>query len=372
MTRTESRTRSSKIGVQVLTSYRSLSRKKKGKAKDKQQTFEDWTADRIEENEAVNYIRTRVALWRDRDYPHITSVTRRLLEHWKNDDRYRRKHDGDDVKLTGDDRKEAEQREEEARIWISGLEAVNRKIGVKTVFDLSATPFFLRGSGYSEGTLFPWVVSDFSLIDAIESGIVKVPRVPVSDDSMIGDVPTYRDLWLRIRDDLPKKGRGQDAVTGEPRFGSTQWVRFDTVRPTYKTDPHKCHVSHVVADTDSREQKMAQTLEDMPEVIRYVKNHNLGFTIPYTINGQRKNYYADFIVHVDDGHGRDDPLQLIVEVTGAGDKKKEAKSSTAETLWVPAVNNAGQWGRWAYIEIRDPWDAEKTLRASVQAQEQAV
>jgi len=63
----------------------------------------------------------------------------------------------------------------------------------------------LSGSGYPEGTLFPWVVSDFSLIDAIESGIVKVPRVPVEDNSMTGEEPTYRDLWLRIRDGLPKK-----------------------------------------------------------------------------------------------------------------------------------------------------------------------
>ncbi len=86
------------------------------------------------------------------------------------------------------------------------------KIGVKAIYDLSATPFFLRGSGYPEGTLFPWVVSDFSLIDAIEAGIVKVPRVPVADDSMTGDQPTYRDLWLRIREHLPKKGRKTDDV----------------------------------------------------------------------------------------------------------------------------------------------------------------
>ena len=58
------------------------------------------------------------------------------------------------------------------------------------------------------------MVSDFSLIDAIEAGIVKVPRVPVADDSMTGEQPTYRDLWLRIREDLPKKGRGTDAVGG--------------------------------------------------------------------------------------------------------------------------------------------------------------
>ena len=82
---------------------------------------------------------------------------------------------------------------------------------MRAVYDLSATPFFLQGSGYREGTLFPWVVSDFSLIDAIEAGIVKVPRVPVADNAMTGEQPTYRDLWARIRDHLPKKGRGTEA-----------------------------------------------------------------------------------------------------------------------------------------------------------------
>jgi type III restriction enzyme len=131
---------------------------------------------------------------------------------------YRRKADGEEEVLKGDERKQAEKREEEARIWISGLESVKAKLGLKVVYDLSATPFFLRGSGYPEGTLFPWVVSDFSLIDTIECGIVKVPRVPVSDDSMVGEQPTYRDLWLRIREHLPKKGRGTEALKGEPNL----------------------------------------------------------------------------------------------------------------------------------------------------------
>src|SRR5207249_3174052 len=131
---------------------------------------------------------------------------------------YRRKPDDDGEKLTGDERREAEKRDEEARVWISGIEAVKAKIGVKTIYDLSATPFFLRGSGWPEGTLFPWVVSDFSLIDAIEAGIVKVPRVPVADDSMQGEQPTYRDLWLHVREHLPKKGRAADAVSGEPKL----------------------------------------------------------------------------------------------------------------------------------------------------------
>jgi type III restriction enzyme len=99
-----------------------------------------------------------------------------------------------------------------------GEEAVKAKLGIKVVYDLSATPFFLRGSGYPEGTLFPWVVSDFSLIDAIESGIVKVPRVPISDDQVRQDLPTYRNLWMSIREALPKKGRGTEAVQGEPKL----------------------------------------------------------------------------------------------------------------------------------------------------------
>ncbi|MFC1987756.1 BPTD_3080 family restriction endonuclease [Chloroflexota bacterium] len=683
---------------------------------------------------------------------------------------YRHKVEVEDEKLTGDDRKEAQQREEEARVWISGLEAVKRKIGVKQIYDLSATPFFLRGSGYSEGTLFPWVVSDFSLIDAIECGIVKVPRVPISDDTMQGDMPVYRDIWLRIRDHLPKKERKvKDAATGEPtlpkelegalnslygnyekyyhqweqntearargstppvfivvcnntsvsklvydwiagytkalpngnevivpgnlkifdnsdgrsqwlstpntilidskqlesgevmskdfkkiaelaieefkdeyrkRFpgrgtenltdedllrevmntvgkhgklgenvrcvvsvsmltegwdantvthimgvrafstqllceqvvgralrrrsyetnensmfepeyaevygvpfsfipcsgssndkpprnitrvralderiaceitfprvigykydvppdrlsytfnedsrmvlsteltpdktvnapivgestihqlrstlgmrreqevafqlakavldkyfsetdgvqpwlfpqlvsiarewiakcitikdnafiqmllitenrhyaaeriynaivwgikgramlrpilrtydniGSTRYVDFDTTRAVYPTSPYKCHLNYMVADTESWEQKMAQTLEDMEEVICYVKNQGLEFTVPYVIEGEEKKYYPDFIVRLKNQRG--EILNLIVEVTGEKKKEKASKVATARNLWVPAINNHGGFGRWAFIEISDPWDAKNTIRA---------
>ena len=115
----------------------------------------------------------------------------------------------DDEDLKGDDRKEAEENNEAARLWISGLEAVNRKLGVARVFDLSATPFFLRGSGYAEGTLFPWTMSDFSLMDAIECGIVKLPRVPVADNIPGAEMPMFRNLWEHIRAKMPKKGRGK-------------------------------------------------------------------------------------------------------------------------------------------------------------------
>ena len=697
---------------------------------------------------------------------------------------YRPKAQDNGDKLTGDERREAEKSKEQARVWLSGLEAVGAKLGVRVAYDLSATPFYLRGSGYPEGTLFPWVVSDFSLIDAIESGIVKVPRVPVADDAMTGDAPTYRDLWSRIREGLPRKGRRTQKLTGEPKLpvalegalhslygnyekrfeqwqadteaqargrtppvfivvcnntsvsklvfdyisgwdkelesgdtvavpgklalfsnvtpdgrwlprpstvlidseqlesgeamsaefkriarreveefkaevqrrfpgrnteeltdedllrevlntvgkpgklgenvrcvvsvsmltegwdantvthilgvrafgtqllceqvvgrglrrmsyaaapqqvevdgasveieafspeyaevygvpfsfipcagsqeprpvppttrvralderaaceitfprllgyrfelpperldarfgddskltlstqdvptrtenapivgssvihtlddlterrlqevdfllarevlqryfaddagnlkpwlfpcllriarswreqcleckdhtfpqlllmvglagraadkiytsivaahseaatlkpilrpydtiGSTSYVDFDTTRPVWATAPEKCHVNFVVADTTSWEQKLAQTLEEMPAVLRYVKNHNLGFAIPYIVAGQEHAYLPDFIAHLDDGRGPDDPLQLILEVTGQKRPDKEAKVATARYLWAPAVNNHGGYGRWAFVEITDPWDCDASIRALV-------
>ena len=123
---------------------------------------------------------------------------------------YREKHGApEDEELKGDERKEAEKNSEAARLWISGLEAVNRQLGVARVIDLSATPFFLSGSGYVEGTLFPWTMSDFSLMDAIECGIVKLPRVPVAENIPGNELPMFRNLWEHIRKDMPKKGRGK-------------------------------------------------------------------------------------------------------------------------------------------------------------------
>jgi type III restriction enzyme len=124
---------------------------------------------------------------------------------------YREKPDAEEAEesLKGDDKKEAEKNREAARMWITGLEAVNRHLGVARVFDLSATPFFLSGSGYAEGTLFPWTMSDFSLMDAIECGIVKLPRVPISDNIPGGEMPMFRNLWAHIGKKMPKKGRGK-------------------------------------------------------------------------------------------------------------------------------------------------------------------
>jgi len=157
-------------------------------------------------------------------------------------------------------------------------------------------------------------------------------------------------------------------------IGSTRYVDFDTTRPVYRTDPRKCHISHVVADTGSWEQKVAQALEEMDEVVCYVKNHNLGFTIPYTLNGEEHGYIPDYIVRLDlspgpflGGKGRE-TLNLILEVSGEARKDKAAKVATARNLWVPAINNHGGFGRWAFLEISDPWDAQNTIRAFIRGE----
>ncbi len=114
-------------------------------------------------------------------------------------------------KLTGEEARQTQADREEATVWIEGLDKINNaweeqasgrsKPGIRMCVDLSATPFYIKGSGYVEGSPFPWLVSDFGLVDAIESGIVKIPRLPVSDTTGRPE-PVYFKLWQTIRDRL--------------------------------------------------------------------------------------------------------------------------------------------------------------------------
>ncbi len=138
---------------------------------------------------------------------------------------YRRKaageqEDGAEPAMTAEERAEAEANAKAAHVWIGGIEAFKVQLGIEAIYDLSATPFFLSGSGYGEGRLFPWVVSDFGLLDAIESGIVKVPRLPVVDDAVKGDLPKFRDVYNVIRKDNPRafpmRGRRTGGAVADP------------------------------------------------------------------------------------------------------------------------------------------------------------
>ena len=104
---------------------------------------------------------------------------------------------------------------EEATVWVSGLDAIHTARRINLVLDLSATPFYIQGSGYPEGSPLPWIVSDFGLVDAIECGIVKIPRVPVADDTG-QPIPKYFRLWQAINEALPAKDRATSGRKPKP------------------------------------------------------------------------------------------------------------------------------------------------------------
>ena len=101
----------------------------------------------------------------------------------------------------------------EATVWIEGLDTINAACGIEMCVDLSATPFYIQGSGYPEGSPFPWIVSDFSLVDAIESGITKIPRLPAIDNTGRPD-PKYFKLWHHVTRDLRP---GERLTGGRPK-----------------------------------------------------------------------------------------------------------------------------------------------------------
>ncbi len=108
--------------------------------------------------------------------------------------------------LSAEERDEAKAFAEEATVWVGGLDRIHATRGIRLVVDLSATPFYLKGTGYPEGQPLPWIVSDFGLVDAIESGITKVPRIPVMDNAGRPD-PQYFRLWQTIMSTLPESER---------------------------------------------------------------------------------------------------------------------------------------------------------------------
>jgi type III restriction enzyme len=92
-----------------------------------------------------------------------------------------------------------------------------------------------------------------------------------------------------------------------------------------------------------------------------VKNDHLGFEVPYVFLGQEHRYRPDFIAVVDDGHGPDDPLSLVLEVKGERDAADDAKDDTMRRMWVPAVNAAERFGRWAFLRLDGPYDLGRAI-----------
>jgi type III restriction enzyme len=163
------------------------------------------------------------------------------------------------------------------------------------------------------------------------------------------------------------KDKGVKAILDpyNPR-GSTTHVAFNTTKDLlWETAQARCHVNYVVCDSDW-EAELARVVEAHPRVIAYVKNQGLQFTVPYRDGGNPKKYLPDFIVQVDDGRGRDDPLNVVVETKGYRGLDAQLKAETMATQWVPGVNNLGTFGRWAFVEFRDPYEIEAAFARLVE------
>jgi type III restriction enzyme len=147
-------------------------------------------------------------------------------------------------------------------------------------------------------------------------------------------------------------------LTRYDHIGSTKYVEFATTKPVYPTV--KSHINYVVADTETWEQGVAKKLEDMDEVESYVKNQGLDFYIPYEYRGMTRSYMPDFIAQIRRKDGN--MLNLLIEVTGERRAEKKMKVDTARNFWVPAVNNSGEFGEWAFLEIQDIHETQNLIR----------
>ncbi len=110
---------------------------------------------------------------------------------------------------------EAEEFFKEATIWVEGLDRVHKLRGINFCVDLSATPYFLGRVGQATNRPFPWVVSDFGLIDAIESGLVKIPQLAVRDTTG-KEIPGYFNIWHWILPQLTPAERGGKRASPKP------------------------------------------------------------------------------------------------------------------------------------------------------------
>ena len=149
------------------------------------------------------------------------------------------------------------------------------------------------------------------------------------------------------------------------REGSTRHVGFMTSKDRYETS-HRCHVNYAVVDSDW-EFEFCRIADEHPRVLAWVKNHNLGFEVPYNAGGEARRYRPDFILRIDDGHGPEDPLNLVVEIKGFRGEDAKDKAETMRTYWVPGVNNLGTYGRWAFAEFTEKWTIKTEFGAKIQA-----
>ncbi len=166
------------------------------------------------------------------------------------------------------------------------------------------------------------------------------------------------------------EGTGGEGITKamldpyNPR-GSSRHVAFNTSKDLWTTRHDRCQVNYVVTDSEW-EAECCRVLEDHPQVLRYVKNQGLGFEVPYRMGTENRRYLPDFIALIDDGHGPDDPLHLVIEIKGYRDEDAKDKANTLRAYWVPGVNRLESFGRWAFVEFTEVFQIEADFAKAVE------
>ena len=150
--------------------------------------------------------------------------------------------------------------------------------------------------------------------------------------------------------------------------GSTSYVKFNTSKKErWTTRADRCHINYAMLDSDW-EGEFCRVAESHPRVFSYVKNHNLGFEVPYRYGSETRQYRPDFIVLVDDGHGAAEPLHLVVEVKGYRREDAKEKKATMDTYWIPGVNAEQRFGRWAFAEFTEVYQMEADFAAKIESE----
>ena len=148
--------------------------------------------------------------------------------------------------------------------------------------------------------------------------------------------------------------------------GSTAHVSFNTSKTDrWETHPLKSHINWVILDSDW-EAEFCRVAESHEKVIAYVKNHSLGFEVPYRYGSQTRQYRPDFIVQVDQGN--DEVLNLVIEIKGYRREDAKEKKLTMDTYWVPGVNSLGNYGHWAFAEFTDTYLMQSEFAEKIEAE----
>ena len=201
----------------------------------------------------------------------------------------------------------------EATVWVSGLDRIHHACGIKLCVDLSATPFYIKGSGYPEGEPFPWIVSEFGLVDAIESGIAKIPRLPVRDDTGRPD-PKYFKLWEHITQDLSPLQR-----IGRKPKPEVVWMKAEDALQTL-AGQYKQRFEDITGANDLAD-------KTPPVLIVVCDNTDIGEHFFRNISGEEEVEAVDMLPASEDANGEEES-----ETTEESEPaKKPAKKRTVYT-----------------------------------------